>query len=69
MKQEKLEDAAEIYVQQNASGHFVEQKSKAFIAGAKWQEKRMYSGEEVNHYVDDVMGGCNLKVKEWKHKQ
>jgi hypothetical protein len=31
--------------------------------GAKWQEERMF--ELIDGYVDDVMGGCNLRAKEW----
>jgi len=35
-KKQTLEEAAENYAQQNASGYFVEQKVKAFKDGAKW---------------------------------
>jgi hypothetical protein len=34
--------------------------------GIKWQAERMY--EIMNAYVDDVMGGCNLRAKEWFEK-
>lgn len=45
-----------------------------FIEQAKEMEKQQqgYSEEEVfdlmNEYADDVMGGCNLRAKEWFEK-
>jgi hypothetical protein len=61
-KQETLEEAAENYllssVERNQYGDEL-----SFIDGAKWQVERMY--EIMNAYVDDVMGGCNLRAKEW----
>jgi hypothetical protein len=38
----------------------------AFKAGAKWQAERMC--EIMNAYADDVMGGCNLRAKDWFEK-
>ena len=34
-----------------------------FIKGVKWQQKQMFL--VMDKYVDDVMGGCNLRAKEW----
>jgi len=36
---------------------------QGFIDGAKWQAEKMY--EIMDNYVDDVMGGCNLRAKDW----
>lgn len=33
------------------------------LFGADWQAKRMYS--IIDEYVNDVMGGCNLRFEEW----
>ncbi len=76
-KKQTLEEAAEMYAQQNASGYFVEQKSKAFIAGAKYQSERMYSEEDMRlafemgrnfpvtgmDYIDDVLEKLNKNKK------
>jgi hypothetical protein len=42
---------------------------QSFKLGAKWQQERMY--EIMDNYVNDVMGGCNLRAKDWfiKHKK
>ena len=29
----------------------------------KWQQERMF--EIMDSYVDDVMGGCNLRARDW----
>lgn len=34
--------------------------------GAKWQQERDY--ELIDRYVDDVMGGCNLKFEDWLNR-
>ena len=55
MKQETLEEAAEDYAVQ----YLIEDKEEidsvnrkqAFKDGAKWQEKRMYSEEEVKQII------------------
>jgi DNA-directed RNA polymerase subunit M/transcription elongation factor TFIIS len=51
-KQETLEEAAERYVEQITTIEFGEahnapHRVKSFIAGANWQQERMYSEEEV----------------------
>jgi hypothetical protein len=65
MKKKTIEEAAERY-QETTVASFAEE---SFKAGAEWyaknQSEQMYSEEEVNHYVNDVMGGCNLKADEW----
>lgn len=61
-KQETLEEAAKNY----SIGWGQCDDKKAFIAGAKWQQERDY--ELIDRYVDDVMGGCNLKFKEWVNR-
>jgi len=44
---------------------------KEFLIKNNWQSEKMY--EIMNAYADDVMGGCNLRAKEWfeefKNKQ
>lgn len=66
-KQETPEEAAAKYAESELEnrGTFDDKVicSIDFIAGAKWQEKRMF--ELMDSYVDDVMGGCNLRAKEW----
>jgi len=52
MKQETLEEAAERYVEQITTIEFgkpynAPHREKSFIEGAKWQQERMYSEEEV----------------------
>lgn len=61
-KQETLEEAAKNY----SIGWGQCDDKKAFIAGAKWQQERDY--ELIDRYVDDVMGGCNLKFKDWVNR-
>ena len=51
-KQETLEEAAVKY-----SNNFVEDESKYFIKGAKWQSERMYSEEDMIEFAKY----CNLK--------
>ena len=51
MEKETLEEAAENYAQQNASGFLVEIKAKAFIFGAKYQSERMYSEEDMIEFA------------------
>jgi hypothetical protein len=72
MKKKTIEEAAEEYlmnIHTKGYGNIV----NAFIAGAEWyaknQGEQMYSEGKVNHYVNDVMGGCNLNIKEWKESK
>ncbi len=62
-KQETLEDAAERYAKQF---DYAEDSSPQldFIEGAKYQEKRMYSEEEVKTIVKDAysMGRNNILI-------
>ena len=62
MKQETLEEAAERAVK---SGLF---KDKTlFIAGAKWQQERSYSEEEVINLLQDFANDYDnvIDIKEW----
>ena len=61
-KQETIEEAAKNY----SIGWGQCDDKKAFIAGAKWQQERDY--ELIDRYVDDVMGGCNLKFEDWVNR-
>ncbi len=61
-KKETLEEAAEKYGKHNASGYFVEPKIKAFEDGAKWQQERMYSKEEVLNIIDKIKNYNNIKM-------
>ena len=47
MKQETLEDVAESYAEKWNDLENQFKLSSCFIAGAKWQQERMYSEEEV----------------------
>ena len=80
-KQETLEEAAENYgwrIKRNTFSNAVkanelaESAKQDFIAGAKWQAKRMYSKEEsiqkIIDYVDfqfNTKGELNLEIKKW----
>jgi hypothetical protein len=67
MEKKTIEEAADKWFQACGKNIYYDYDSRfAFIAGAKYQSEQMYSEEEVNHYVNDVMGGCNLTIKEWK---
>jgi hypothetical protein len=59
-KQKTLEEAAANLADPNLC------KTDNWIAGAKWQQERMY--EIMDLYADDVMGGCTLRAKEWFEK-
>jgi len=52
-KQETLEEAAGRYTESTADNDPV--RILAFIEGAKWQQERMYSEEEVIHIVQRLM--------------
>lgn len=67
---ETIEEAAEIYGRQNASGYFVEPKKNAFIDGANWQAERMYSEEEVykmllNYQSNYAYASNEIGLKKW----
>jgi hypothetical protein len=50
MDEETLEEAAKKRVPTSASvWDLTETRRNDFIAGAKWQEERMYSEKELNH--------------------
>lgn len=63
MKQETLEEAALDY-----SGY--EEHRMDFIAGAKWQQERMYSEEDMQEYAEFCIR-CNqntlpcITAKDW----
>ncbi len=63
MKKENLEQAAENYAEKwnDLDNQF--KLSSCFIAGAEFQQKRML--ETMDAFTEDVMGGCNLRAKEW----
>ena len=54
MRKETLEEAAERF-----ANNFTEDENKFaiedFIAGAKWQQERSYSEEEVKNIVDETI--------------
>jgi hypothetical protein len=63
-KQETIEEAAVDYISEKSER--AREYGMVFNAirfGAKWQAERMC--EIMNAYADDVMGGCNLRAKEW----
>lgn len=75
-KQETLEEAAERYANANKFGSdrkFEFNRDKhAYIQGAKWQEERMYSEEDMAEsfmacWKVNVPEGfeCKLSFKEW----
>ena len=53
MKQETLEEAAYEYVK-NFAMSVKSARQIGFIAGAKWQQERSYSEEEVNKMFDTL---------------
>jgi hypothetical protein len=60
---ETLEDAAEKYAEKWNDLENQFKLSSCFMAGAKWQQEKMY--KIMDAYADDVMGGCTLRAKEW----
>ena len=76
-KQETLEESAENYskITLNKQGLMSDNQVNGFMAGAKWQQERMYSEEEVLKlliYCKDKFGGSGLEdyvydseVKDW----
>ena len=61
-KQETLEEAAEMY-KYNPKGDF------CFTKGAKWQQERMYSEEEVYHILVEhtafLFAGGKSTLSDW----
>ena len=61
MKQETLEEAAERHTYGNAYQNF--------IRGAKWQQERMYSEEEVLEilykHTEDLLSGKKVTLEQW----
>jgi len=63
MKKENLEQAAENYAEKWNDLENQFKLSSCFIAGVKWEQERMF--ETMDAFAEDVMGGCNLRAKEW----
>jgi hypothetical protein len=61
-KQQTPEEAAEKYGKLNASGYFVEPKSKAFLDGAKWQQQRSYTEEEMKQFARNYFREVKLDM-------
>lgn len=53
--EDELEDAARIYCEGRDSLLEENYTFLAFIIGAKWIRKRMYSHEEVNNLISDIL--------------
>ena len=51
MTEETLEEAAEKYIAEDNNNRYYND----FIAGAKWQQERMYSEEEVKQIIDATL--------------
>jgi hypothetical protein len=67
MNNKTLEEAAERYadysndyVPMSFGDKFNETTKTDFIAGAKWQQERMYSEEEVYSLLEQSMKDCHL---------
>ena len=68
-KQETLEEAAEIYTK-DGTKHYMEKTNVelAFIAGAKWQQERSYSEEDLRNayrWGTLVNQGTKKHFNEW----
>ena len=65
MKQETLEEAAKNYADNGNWEMFEEDRhiirTDAFIEGAKWQQERMYSEEDVKNMLIDMSSYINTK--------
>ena len=59
-KKETLEEAAERYDSQ-----YINRLRPAFIAGAKWQQERSYSEEEVIEILLNFRGENPRYIEEW----
>ena len=60
MKAITLEEAAERYDKK-----YIEYVYDAFIEGAKWQQERMYSEEEVIEILLNFRGENTRYIEEW----
>jgi hypothetical protein len=70
MKQETLEEAAEKYaISKDSSSIFIKVHKKDFINGAKWQQERSYTEEEVKRIAVDayVMGRKGVLISAFKY--
>ena len=65
MKQETLEEVAENESEYLADYEDKEAYQKAFIAGAKWQQERSYSEEEVVQLLDALWNELDI----WYNKE
>jgi len=64
MKQETLEEAAKRYDGENAASGI-----KSFIAGAKWQQERSYSEEDmIESYLAGASRSYSKGFVEWFNK-
>ena len=61
---ETLEEAAENYskITLNKQGLMSDNQVNGFIAGAKWQQERMYTEEEVKHIVSEALQSALVTV-------
>ena len=66
-KQETLEEAAERYIEEYDVEHYV--SIEDFVMGAKWQQERSYSEEEVwklvNKLNETLNIGSELTLEQW----
>ena len=63
MKKETLEEAAEKYANKYAAGESYERDvEEAVKFGAKWQQERMYSEEEVLDIVYKIYEEFNIYI-------
>ena len=69
MKQETLEEAAEKYDENDPNDEYGK-SYRAFIEGAKWQQERSYSEEEIYNLIQAGYSFCEKgknreDVKKW----
>ncbi len=75
MKQETLEEAVERYASKIWDYSSPSEKTlhanckEAFLKGAKWQQERSYSEEEVLEilykHTEDLLAGKKITLEEW----
>ena len=60
---ETLEEAAENYskITLNKNGLMSDKQVNGFISGAKWQQERMYSEEDLRHAMITVIVSDSIK--------
>ena len=65
-KQETFEEVANNWIKNTSE--FLSVKN-GFVAGAKWQAERMYSGEEVLNilykHTEDLLAGKKITLEQW----